>query len=299
MHILRTPDDRFHNLPGFPYTPHYVDVGQGLRMAYIDEGAGEETVLCLHGEPTWSFLYRHIIAALSPHYRVVAPDLIGFGRSDKPAELEDYSYHMHHDTLAAFILALDLHNITLVCQDWGGILGLPLATEMPERFARLVIMNTGLPTGERPMGEGFMQWYHFAKRSGRELLPGQLVRVSARHTQLSDEVIAAYDAPFPDASYRAGVATFPLLIPQQPDAPGAAEIRAARDALKSWDKAALVMFSDSDPVTAGGDRFFRRLIPTAAEQPEIVIREAGHFLQEEQGPQVAEQVRAFIERTKN
>ncbi|MBZ0287847.1 MAG: haloalkane dehalogenase [Anaerolineae bacterium] len=294
MPLLRTPDERFANLPGWPFSPHYVDIN-GARVHYVDEGQGD-VILCLHGEPSWSYLYRKMLPGLSPQYRAVAFDWIGFGRSDKYTELGDYSFQMHRDTLVAFIEKLDLHGITLVCQDWGGIIGLSVATELAERFARLVIMNTGLPTGDRPMGEGFMQWRAFAERTGRDLEPGKLIGISSVHTP-PDAVLAAYDAPFPDASYRAGVAAFPMLIPLNLDDPGAADMRRTREALSQWDKPALVMFSDSDPVTGGADRFFRKLIPSAKEQPVITIQGAGHFLQEEKGEAIAAHILDFLART--
>ncbi len=296
--MLRTPDSAFAVLPDFPYEPRYVTLADhdNARMHYVEAGTGDEVILCLHGEPTWSFLYRKMIAPLSQHYRVVAPDMIGFGRSDKYPEIEDYSYRMHHNTLVAFIRELDLRSITLVCQDWGGILGLPIASELQERFARLVIMNTGLPSGDAPMPEGFMAWRDFAERTGRSIMPGQLMKLSCVSGEPAPEVLAAYDAPFPDDSYRAGVAAFPLLIPLKPDDPGADVIRAGRERLAVWDKPALVMFSDSDPVTRGGDRFFRHLIPTAAAQPEITITGAGHFLQEERGDVIAAHIHDFIQR---
>lgn len=294
MDFLRTPDEHFANLPDFPYEPHYLDL-MGGRMHYLDVGAGE-TILCLHGEPSWSFLYRHIIAGLQDNYRLVAPDMFGFGRSDKPTKIEDHTYTFHYDALVGFIEALDLQNITLVCQDWGGILGLPIAANHSERFARLVIMNTGLPDGHINMGEGFMQWRNFAERVGRDLISGTLIRRSS-HQPISDEVVAAYDAPFPDASYRAGVAAMPLIVPINTEQEGAAVIHAAKETLKSWQKPALVMFSDKDPVTASGDRFFRKLIPTASEQPEITINDAGHFLQEEKGAEIAQHIHEFMQRT--
>jgi len=295
MPLIRTPDERFADLPGWPYAPQYVEVN-GARIHYVEAGTGDP-ILCLHGEPTWSYLYRKMLPALSTVGRAMAMDMVGFGRSDKFSEMEEYSFQMHHDMIAGFITALDLRNITLVCQDWGGILGLPIATEMPERFARLVIMNTGLTGGDHPMTEGFMRWRAFAERTGRAIEPGQLIEISGVSGPLPPEVKAAYDAPFPDESYRAGVAAFPLLIPLKPDDPGAAESRAAREKLRQWHKPALVMFSDSDPVTNGVDRFFRQLIPSAAQQPEITIQNAGHFLQEEQGEIIADHITAFIQRT--
>jgi len=299
MHALRTPDERFQNLPDFPFAPHYVDVN-GLRMHYLDEGQGDP-VLCLHGEPSWCYLYRKMLPPLAKTQRVVAPDLIGFGRSDKPTAREDYTYAMHYDALARFIEALDLRRITLVCQDWGGLLGLALAADMSDRFARLVIMNTGLPTGDPPQTPAavqseaaFMAWRNFCNSS--DDLPVAGVIRGACVTRPAAEVLAAYEAPFPDKTYKIGAIVFPLLVPMAPTDEAVPVMKRTREALRNWNKPALVMFSDSDPITAGADHFFRRLIPSAAAEPQITIVGAGHFLQEEKGPELAEQILQFIAR---
>ncbi len=296
MRVMRTPEERFENLSGYDFDPHYLQVGD-TRMHYIDEGGAEELILCLHGEPTWCYLYRKMIPPLASRYRVVAPDMIGFGRSDKYAEAEAYSFQMHYDKLLSFIAQLDLRNITLICQDWGGLLGLTIAANHADRFARLVILNTFLPTGEEELSPAFMQWRAFSQKVGKRMQVGRLISQTINNYELNAEIIAAYDAPFPDDSYKSGAAIFPSLVPISPEMPGATEMKAARETLSKWQKPAQVIFSDGDPILGGAAGFFRRLIPGAADQPEIVIRGAGHFLQEEKGEAIARETLAFMERT--
>jgi haloalkane dehalogenase len=295
MSVIRTPDERFSKLPDFPFAPHYVYLN-GLRVHYIDEGKGE-AILCLHGEPSWSFLYRKMISFMSKKHRVVAMDFIGFGRSDKFTDREAYSFQMHHDTLVSFLQAIKLEQITVVVQDWGGLIGLAVVADMPERFARLVIMNTGLPTGKGKPGEALLAWRNFVQ-SHPDLPIGQSILSGMAHPEkITEEVIVAYEAPFPDVSYKAGAAVWPLLVPISPEDPAVAAIRHAREVLSRWNKPALVMFSDKDPITGGGDKFFRSLIPTAKDQPEIIIKDAGHFLQEEKGEEISQHILDFMRRT--
>jgi haloalkane dehalogenase len=292
MPVIRTPDERFANLPDFPYQPRYVEV-DGLRVHYIDEGQGE-IILCLHGEPSWSYLYRKMIPSLSRDHRVMAMDFVGFGRSDKFTKRDEYSFQMHYNVLVGFINALDLRDITIVVQDWGGLIGLPVAAAMADRFARLVIMNTGLPTGDERMNEGFKAWRNFAAQVPDMDIGRVIVSGTIHGAQMPPEVVAAYDSPFPDALYKAGAMAFPLLVPVTPDDPASPAIRQARERLAQWRKPALVMFSDGDPITRGADRFFRALIPSAKDQPEITIHDAGHFLQEDKGEEIAQHILEFL-----
>jgi len=295
MPVIRTPDECFAGLPDFPYAPRYIEVN-GLRIHYVDEGQGE-TILCLHGEPSWSFLYRKMIAAMSKKHRVIAMDFIGFGRSDKFTEREAYTFKMHLDTLMGFIKAMDLNQITVVVQDWGGLIGLAAVAHVPERFARLVIMNTGLPTGKGKPSQAFLAWRKYAE-THPDMEVGQSILGGMAHPEkITREIVAAYEAPFPDVKYKAGAAVWPLLVPISPDDPASAEMRHAREVLSKWDKPALVMFSDKDPITGGGEKFFRSIIPTAKDQPEIIIKDAGHFLQEEKGEEIAEHILDFMKRT--
>ncbi len=298
METVRTPDDRFAQLPDGPYTPRYTEVPDGdggqLRIHHVDEGpADADPVLCLHGEPSWGYLYRKMIPPLvEAGHRVVVPDLVGFGRSDKPTERSDYSYNGHVEWMAAWLQALDLRSITLVCQDWGGLIGLRLAALEPDRFARVVVANTGLPTGEQRQSEAFLRWRQFSQESP-SFHVGGIVNGGCT-SDLSEQIVAAYDAPFPDDTYLAGARVFPALVPMEADAPGAADNRAAWQVFEQWEKPLLCAFSDSDPVTKGGDRPFRTRVPGGAEQPHTTIEDAGHFLQEDQGARLAQVVAEFI-----
>ncbi|MCZ2822878.1 MULTISPECIES: haloalkane dehalogenase [unclassified Modestobacter] len=295
MDALRTPEDRFTDLPEFPYEPRYVEVDDGdggrLRVAVLVEGPDDgETVLLLHGEPSWSFLYRRMIPVLTAAgLRVVVPDLVGFGRSDKPTELTDYTYARHVGWLRQALLEeLRLTDLTLVCQDWGGLLGLRLVAEHPDRFARVVVANTGLPTGDHPMSEAFLAWQR-AAAGMTDMQVGRIIS-NGTATEMAPEVVAAYDAPFPDARYKAGARVFPSLVPTSPEDPAAAANRAAWGVLRTWEKPFLTAFSDRDPITGGGDAVFQKLVPGAQGMPHTTLAGGGHFLQEDVGPQLAQVV---------
>jgi haloalkane dehalogenase len=288
MEILRTPEERFAGLPDFPYEPRYVEVDGGLRVAYVEDGPADgETVLLLHGEPSWSFLYRRMIPVLTAAgLRVVVPDLVGFGRSDKPVDPADYSYAAHVAWMReALFDRLDLRDVTLLGQDWGGLVGLRLVAEHPDRFARVVVANTGLPTGDQPMSPAFLAWQRFSQESP-DFQIGRVV-ANGSAAPLPAEVVAAYDAPFPDDSYTAGARVFPALVPTRPDDPAAAANRAAWEVLARWDKPFLTAFSDGDPITGGGDRVFQKLVPGAQGMPHTTLAGGGHFLQEDVGPELA------------
>jgi len=291
--FLRTPDERFADLPDFPFAPHYVDV-DGLRMHYLDEGPPDgEVVLLLHGEPSWSYLYRRMIPVLTrAGLRAVAIDLVGFGRSDKPTRREDYTYQAHVDWTWAAIEAIGLTDITLVCQDWGGLIGLRLVGEHPERFARVVAANTVLPTGDLDPGEAFLAWRQFSQESP-DFPVGKIIG-GACVGKLAPEVAAAYDAPFPDESFKAGARHFPMLVPTRPDDPASAANRAAWEVLRTFDKPFLCAFSDSDPITRAAEPLLRKQIPGAEGQTHVTITEAGHFLQEDKGVELAEAVVQFV-----
>ena len=289
MEAYRTPDEHFQNLPGYGFAPHYVDQ-DGLRLHYLDEGSGPP-VLLLHGEPTWSYLYRKVIPELTGAARAIAPDYFGFGRSDKPLRLEDYTYDFHAGSIARLVEQLDLRHLTVVVQDWGGPIGLRLAVEQPERVARLVIMNTGIGGG-RPPSDEWLRFRDFLRRVGTELVPGKLVRISAVQP-MSDEVEDAYSAPWPVPESKAGILAFPDLVPISPEHPDVPAHLAVREQLGRWEKPALVLFSDSDPIFSprAAERIAEH-IPGALE-PEIVAG-AGHFLQEDRGEQIGRRIAQFV-----
>ena len=299
MEYLRTPDDCFTDLPGFDFSPNYLTVddteGGELRVHYLDEGPADAApVLLMHGEPSWSFLYRRMIPALvSAGQRVVAPDLVGFGRSDKPGLRTDYTYQRHVQWMQSVIDQLQLRDITLVCQDWGGLIGLRLVAENPGRFARVVAANTMLPTGDQDLGEAFVNWRTFSQEV--PVFPVSAIIDGATTTELPPEVLRGYDAPFPDERFKEGARQFPLLVPATPDDPAAESNRAAWQVLSQWQKPFLTAFSDSDPITAGGDALLQKLIPGCSGQAHTTIENGGHFLQEDQGEKLAGVVADFIQ----
>jgi haloalkane dehalogenase len=294
MRCLRTPEDRFADLPGFAYLPQYADLG-GVRLAWVEAGPPDgEPVLLLHGEPSWSFLYRTVMAVLAEAgLHAIAVDLAGFGRSDKPADIGDHSYARHVDWIRALAFdQLDLREVTLVGQDWGGLIGLRLAAEHPERFARIVAANTGLPTGDQPMPDVWLQFRNVVRRAP-ELSVSRLVQ-SGCQTRLSKQVLTAYDAPFPDESFMAGPRAMPGLVPTSPDDPASAANRAAWQRLAEWEKPFLVAFSDRDPITGSMAPVLEHTVPGAAGIDHPVITGAGHFLQEDVGEQLGTVVADFI-----
>jgi len=305
VEIVRTPDERFVDLPGYPFEPHYADVARGdgsgatLRMHHLDEGPADaaETILLLHGEPSWSYLYRTMIPVLvAAGHRCVAPDLVGFGRSDKPTERSDYTYARHVEWLRELLFDhLDLRDVTLVCQDWGGLLGLRLVGEHEDRFARVVAANTFLPTGDSHPGDAFLAWQRFSQ-DVPEFPTGVIINGGCT-TDLPPEVIAAYDAPFPDESFKEGARQFPLLVPTSPDDPASPANRTAWETLGAFTKPFLCAFSDGDPITKGADRALLERVPGTKDQPHTTIEGGGHFLQEDRGPVLAEVVAAFVAST--
>jgi haloalkane dehalogenase len=298
MDVLRTPDERFTDLPAYPFSPHYLEVADGdggeLRVHYVDEGPPDaDPVLLLHGEPSWSFLYRKMIPGITgAGHRAIAPDLVGFGRSDKPASRTDYTYQRHVDWLRALVVGLDLRDITLVGQDWGGLIGLRLVAEHEDRFARVVAANTFLPTGDRDPGDAFLAWQKFSQET--PTFPVGRIVNGGCVTELPEDVVAAYDAPFPDETYKEGARQFPLLVPTSPSDPAAEPNRRAWQVLSKFDKPFLTAFSDSDPITGGADRVLQEAIPGAKGRPHTTLSGGGHFLQEDVGEELARVLVDFV-----
>ncbi|MGA0599623.1 haloalkane dehalogenase [Caulobacter sp. KR2-114] len=298
MQILRTADDRFHGLPDWPFAPRYLQIadddGTDLRIACVDEGPRDgRPVLLMHGEPSWSYLYRHVIPRLTAMgHRAIAPDLVGFGRSDKPAARGDYTYERHVAWMSRWLEAMDLQGAVLFCQDWGGLIGLRLVAAFPERFAGVVVANTGLPTGN-PVSEAFMGWLNFSQTVPQ--LPVGMIIAGGTARSLSDAERAAYDAPFPDESYKEGARQFPALVPITPQHGSVAENQAAWTVLEGWTKPFVTAFSDADPVTKGGEAVFQARVPGTRGQPHVTLP-GGHFLQEDCPAEIAATLDALIGR---
>lgn len=300
MEYLRTPDEHFENLPDYSFKPCYVQVKDGvggeLRVHYIDEGPRDgEVILMMHGEPSWTFLYRKMVKQLAEAgFRAIAVDLVGFGRSDKPTKQSDYSYKNHIAWMQDWFDQMQLSGITLYCQDWGGLIGLRLLTANQSLFARLIVANTFLPTGENEPSEAFKAWLKFSQEVP-EFPTGGIIS-GATSTDLSNDVISAYNAPYPDETYKAGARQFPLLVPISTDNPEHQNNVDAWDILKQWTKPVLTAFSDNDPITKGADVAFQKLIPGANGQPHTTIENGGHFLQEDQPDQIIRSILTFIEK---
>ena len=297
MLVLRTPEDRFAALADYPFAPHYLTVidedGTDLRLHYIDEGPrNAPPILLMHGEPSWSYLYRKFVPALvAKGHRVIAPDLIGFGKSDKPAARTDYSYERHVRWMKDWLTALGIEKITLFCQDWGGLIGLRLVAAFPERFARVMIANSGLPVGTGS-SEGFNAWLAFSQNVPQ--FPAGFIVNGGSVRDLTAAEIAAYDAPFPDESYKEGARQFPTLVPVTPEHASVTENRAAWTVLERYEKPVLTAFGDKDAVTRGGEKAFIERIPGARGQPHVILADAGHFLQEDRPEELCALIHNFI-----
>ncbi len=297
MRLFRTPDERFKNLQDFPFEPNYIHVdekGLSVRLHYVDEGTKDaHPVLLLHGVPSWSFLYRHMIPILvKAGCRAIAPDLIGFGKSDKPTRIRDHTYRRHIKWIAQFVEELDLKRISMFCQDWGSLIGLRVAAENSERFSRIVLSNGGLPTGAERMTKAFMDWQEVSRTV--DPWPVDMVIQAGTVSELSDDTIAGYEAPFPEEKYKAGARALPSLVPISTDDPEHEANKKAIERFRDWKKPFLTAFSDSDPITKGGDRLFQRIVPGAKGQSHKIIRGAGHFVQEDKGPECAKIMISFI-----
>jgi haloalkane dehalogenase len=293
MDVVRTPDSRFKDLPDYPFAPHYVDVAasdtERLRMHYVDEGPRDgPPIVLLHGEPTWSYLYRTMIPPLvAAGHRVLAPDLIGFGKSDKPTRMEDYTYLRHVEWVTAWIERLNLQDITAFVQDWGALIGLRIVAEQEDRFSRVMVGNGFLPTANNGVSLGFRGWRAFARFT--PVFPSGFIVGFATVNKVPKDVKAAYDAPFPTAQYQAGARAFPQLVPTNPKDPAVAANRAAWDALGKWEKPFLCVFGANDPILGKADRPLIEHVPGAQGQPHDRIK-AGHFLQEDAGPELAQRL---------
>ena len=304
MQTVRTPDDRFADLVGYPFAPNYAQVQADetdrgtMRVHYLDEGPADAApVLLMHGEPTWSYLYRHMIPVLvAAGHRVIAPDLVGFGRSDKPTEQGDHTYARHVGWMSELHFGhLGLRHITFFGQDWGGLIGLRLVAARPDRFTRVVVGNTGLPTGHGKPTEAFLAWQEFSQTT--EEFPVGFIINSGCTTDLSSEVVAAYDAPFPDDTFTAGARALPALVPTSLDDPASADNIAAWEVLTAFDRPFLTAFSDGDPITGGGEAPFQAKVAGAQGQPHTTVEGGGHFLQEDRGPRLAQVINDFIAAT--
>jgi len=297
MELFRTPDERFRNLPDYSFEPNYVEVdekGVSFRLHYVDEGAKDaDPILLMHGVPSWSFLYRHMIPIfVKARYRAVAPDLIGFGKSDKPAKIGDHTYRRHVKWITQFVEKLDLERISMFCQDWGSLIGLRVAAENSERFNRIVLSNGGLPTGAERMTKAFMNWRELSRTV--DPWPVDVFMQAGTVSELSDDIIAGYEAPFPEEKYKAGARALPLLVPTSIDDPEHEANKKAMERFRNWKKPFLTAFSDGDPITRGGDRLFQEIVPGAKGQSHKIIKDAGHFVQEDKGPECAKIMIDFI-----
>jgi len=289
--VIRTPENRFENLEDYNFQSNYLDVEDGLRLHYLDEGnKNNPIVLLLHGEPSWSYLYRKMVPVLSKNFRVIAPDLIGFGKSDKLISQQDYSYQKHIDWISSFIEKLNLKNIILFCQDWGGLIGLRIITEMNNRFDLVVASNTALPTGNVPMPESFLKWRAYSQHSASFNI-GKVIDMGTVQP-LTEKVYEAYNAPFPSEEYKAGARIFPTLVPINEDDPESIKNLKAWEKLKSWNKPFLTIFGDEDNIMIGAEKAFQKLVPGAKEQNHNILN-AGHFIQEEKGEELAELIIEF------
>ena len=301
MQVLKTPESAFDEINDFPYSPCFIEitdtVSSEITMAHYQCGPVDgHTVLLIHGEPTWAYLYRKMMPLLADAgFNVIAPDLIGFGRSDKPVRKDDYSYARHVIWIKDWFTQIVKGPTTLFCQDWGGLLGLRLVADMPERFSGVMVSNTGLPTGDHSPSEAFIKWRRFSQDV--PIFPTSTVIQNATTTELDEATLAAYDAPFPDERYKAGARMFPLLVPTSPDSPEAQANRQAWEKLKQFKKPFITAFGDSDPITSGGDKLFQKLVPGSKGMVHTRIANGGHFIQEDKGEELANLLIQFIQQT--